>query len=417
MEASLVVDVAVIGGGLAGLTAATAAADAGARVALVDARSVGGRARSARRDGYVLNEGAHALYRAAGGWAALERLGVHPRGATPPAESYRVVWDGEIARLPADARSILTSRLLGVRSKRKLAAWFGDVARTASSAGTVSLDQWLEDEGARPDLRKYVHAMARLVTYAARPGRLPAGVVLGQFAAGGVAYLHGGWQQIVDALASLARREGVQVFEHEPVTELVGLDGRWAVVTGERTLIADAIVVAAGGPRLAVSLLGEDPAAWVERAGPVQRAASLDVGGERGRADFLLSADEPLYSSLHAPIADLAPDGAHLSTLMRYLAPDDPFTATENRATLERHAATAGLPARDARVIDRFLAAATVAWGTPQVGVDRPTGLELAGRGVFAAGDWVGRPLLADATIVSGANAGAVAARRAMVSS
>ena len=48
-------------------------------------------------------------------------------------------------------------------------------------------------------------------------------------------------------------------------------------------------------------------------------------------------------------------------------------------------------------------------------GVVRPTGLELADRGVFAAGDWVGRPLLADASLVSGANAGAAAAKRAMV--
>jgi phytoene dehydrogenase-like protein len=411
----LVVDVAVIGGGLAGLTAAATAGTAGASVTVIDARSVGGRARSAERDGFILNEGAHALYRAAGGWAVLESLGVRPRGVTPPTETYRTVWDGEIARLPNSARSILSSRLLGLRSKVKLAGWFDDIAGTADAAGDVSLAAWLDDQGAAPDLRKYLVAMGRLVTYAAQPEQLPAASVLGQFAAGGVAYLHGGWRQLVDGLGAAAQRAGVHVIEHEPVIAVASTAGRWTIATARHEIVAGSIVFAAGGPQLATSLLGDDPAAWVERAGPVQRAACLDVGGARGAVDFLLSADEPLYLSLHAPVADLAPVGQHLYSIMRYIAPDDAATPAENRMTLETHAARAGLPDRAERVIDRFLAAPTVTWGSPQVGVERPTGLELAGLGVFAAGDWVGRALLADASIVSGSNVGAAAARRAMV--
>lgn len=415
MHTPLVVDVAVIGAGLAGLTAAANASGLGASVAVVDARSIGGRARSVERDGFVLNDGAHALYRGAGGWAVLEALGITPRGVTPPTAAYRVVWDGEIARLPTGPGSIATSRLLGLRSKTKLAGWFGDLDRTARSAGEVTLEQWLDDQRASPDLRKYVVAMGRLVTYAARPEQLPVSVVLGQFAAGGVAYLHGGWQQIVDALATVVRRGGVQVIEHQPVTELAATGAGWTLVTPDREVVARSVVLASGGPQLASTLLGDDPAAWVERAGPAQRAACLDVGGSRGSVDFLLSADEPLYLSLHAPVADLAPPGAHLTSVMRYLAADDALAGHENRAALERHAHLAGLPPSDDRSVDRFLGAPTVTWGSPRVGVERPSGLELAGRGVFAAGDWVGDRLLADASLCSGAIAGAAAARRAMV--
>jgi hypothetical protein len=174
-------------------------------------------------------------------------------------------------------------------------------------------------------------------------------------------------------------------------------------------------VFAAGGPQLAANLLGDDPAAWVERAGPVQRAACLDVGGAPGDVAFLQSADEPLYLSAHAPTADVAPAGQTLYSVMQYLAPDGTDTAADRRASLERHAARAGLPARSDRLVDRFLAAPVVTWGSPQVGVERPTGLELATRGLFAAGDWIGEPLLADASLVSGAGAGTAAARRAMV--
>lgn len=410
------VDVAVVGGGLAGLTAAATAARAGATVALLDARSLGGRARSADRDGFTLNEGAHALYRGAGGWAVLEGLGIAPRGVTPPAETYRFVWDGEIVPLPTRPRQIATTRLLGLRSKSKLAGWFGDMAATAAKAGDVPLADWLDAEGVRPDLRKYVLALGRLVTYAARPQDLPAASVLGQLALdGGVAYLHGGWQQIVDALAATARSAGADLVDHAPVTAVTRDGERWAVAAGDRVVHAGSVVFAAAGPRLAASLLGGDPAGWVERAGPVQRAACLDIGGRGGEVDFLLSADEPLYLSSHAPLADLAPAGRHLVSIMRYLPPDDDGTAEQHRADLERHATLAGLPLPGDRDLDRFLAAPVVTWGSPVPGVARPTGGELADQGVFAAGDWVGRPLLADASLVSGAHAGAAAARRAMV--
>lgn len=409
-------DVVVIGGGLAGLVAGVTAAHDGARVAIVDGRSFGGRARSAERDGFVLNEGGHALYRGGGGWAVLEALGVHPDGVTPDASTYRVLWDGEVAPLPTTPIGIATTRLLGARSKLKLAGWFNDMGRTAADAGGIALDEWLDAQRARPDLRKYLTAVGRLATYSARPGDMPASAVLGQFALdGGVAYLHGGWQSLVDDLVARSRDSGVALVDHQPATELVRDGDTWTVTTPERVLRATAVVFAGGGPKLAVGLLGDDGAGWVERAGPAQRAACLDIGGVAGEVAFLQGADDPLYLSAHAPTARMAPRDRTLYSVMRYLAPDDSNTHDENRAALERHADVAGLPMPEDRLVDRFLAAAVVTWGSPQVGVERPSGLELAGRGVFAAGDWIGRPLLADASIVSGATSGAAAARHAMV--
>ena len=409
-------DVVVVGGGLAGLVAGVTAARAGISVAVLDSRSFGGRGRSVSRDGFVLNEGGHALYRGGGGWDVLTSLGVQPQGVTPDASNYRVLWHGDIAPLPTTAKGIMTTRLLGVRSKMKLAGWFNDMAATASEAGDVTLDEWLGAQGARPDLHTLLTALGRLVTYGARPGDMPAAAVLGQLAlGGGVAYLHGGWQSLVAGLTERAQEAGVHLLDHQTVTGLGRVGERWTVTTPDRTFDTTSIVFATGGPRVAVNLIGDDAAGWVERAGPVLRASSLDVGGPRGELAFLQGTDTPMYLSLHAPAARLAPDGETLYSVMRYLAPDDDDTAEQNREALEAHAALAGLPAGSDRTLERFLAACTVTWGSPQVGVVRPTGLELADRGVFAAGDWVGRPLLADASLVSGANAGAAAAKRAMV--
>ena len=409
-------DVVVVGGGLAGLVAAVTAANGGSSVALLDSRSFGGRGRSASRDGFVLDEGGHALYRGGGGWDVLTSLGVDPQGVTPDPKSYRVLWHGEVAPLPTTATGILTTRLLGVRSKAKLVGWFNDMAGTADRAGDVRFDQWLDDQGAGPDLRTLLLALGRLVTYGARPGDMPASAVLGQFALdGGVAYLHGGWQSIVDDLTDRARWAGVHLFDHTTATGLNPAGARWDLATPDRVLDAGSVVVAAGGPQVAVNLLGSDPADWVSRAGPVLRASCLQVGGRRGELDFLQGTDTPMYLSQHAPTARMAPEGESLYSVMRYLAPDDQSSAEENRAALEEHAAIAGLPAPGDRALERFLAACTVTWGSPQVGVERPTGLELGDRGIFAAGDWIGGHLLADASIVSGSHAGAAAARRAMV--
>ncbi|MCI3948807.1 MAG: putative dehydrogenase, partial [Acidimicrobiales bacterium] len=77
-------DVLVVGGGLAGLAAATTAARAGRQVTLLEARSEpGGRARTAEQDGFLLNEGPHALYRQGEGLAVLRDLGIEPSGSEP----------------------------------------------------------------------------------------------------------------------------------------------------------------------------------------------------------------------------------------------------------------------------------------------------------------------------------------------
>lgn len=408
-------DVVVVGGGLAGLAAATAAGREGARVVVLDARSVGGRARSAQRDGFTLNEGPHALYRAGGGQAVLDSFGIEVSGGRPPAANGKLVWDGELVPLPGTAGAVLSSRLLGARSKAQLAAWFGGgLAHAAGRAPDVTFGEWLDAHRVRPDLRKLVLALARLSTYAAQPGDLAAGAVLHQLAMAGrgVRYLDGGWQQIVDALVDATLAAGAQVVGQAPVSAMARAGGAWSVAAGDAVYEATAVVLAAGGPAVATRLLGRDPAGWAERAGPVQRAACLDVGGPLGPEAFVLSADDPFYLSVHSEAAKLAPDGQALTAIVKYLAPGAAVESASTRAEIESHAARGGVVAPGARTLDRYLAACTVAWGAPTAGVARPTGAELADECVFAAGDWVGPGLLADAALASGARVGALAAAR-----
>ena len=70
-------DVAIVGAGLAGLTAATYLARAGRSVTVFEKSSeVGGRACTQTEGGFCFNLGPHARYRSGSGTAILRELGV-----------------------------------------------------------------------------------------------------------------------------------------------------------------------------------------------------------------------------------------------------------------------------------------------------------------------------------------------------
>ncbi|WP_307811675.1 NAD(P)/FAD-dependent oxidoreductase [Planomonospora parontospora] len=83
-------EITIIGGGLAGLTAAIACAEGGARVTLHEAhRSLGGRARSSAAP-YVANDGPHVFYSDGEPWHRMAA-----RGLVRP---FRRPTPGELAR-------------------------------------------------------------------------------------------------------------------------------------------------------------------------------------------------------------------------------------------------------------------------------------------------------------------------------
>lgn len=409
------VDVAVIGAGLAGLTAAATVARAGASVVLLDARPPGGRARSIERNGFVLNDGGHALYTAGAGAAVLADLGVTYTGGAPRIEEAYAWWDDRLVRMPVTPKALLTTKLLGVRSKLAAGRLFRVIGRgTADAAAGLSFDEWLERRRVPADLRAYVLALAQLSTYAAQPGAMAAPAAIRQLnlATQGVLYLDGGWQTLVDGLLRVGATAGVQVVQ-ESVTGIERDDGGLAVVTPGRTVVAASVVIAAGGPELAARLAGRDPG-WVEQSGPPVEVACLDIGVTTAPSvELIVPGTSPLYFSVHSPTAALGPKGQFLISLMRYLEPDSAPSHEVLRAELEAHAARGGVGTE--RVFERFMASMTVAWGQPLADRARPRGDELASEGIFVAGDWIGDSLLGDASLASGSAAGTAAARRTAI--
>lgn len=404
----------VIGGGLAGLTAAAALARDGHAVTLVEgAEHVGGRARSRHRDGFDLNQGPHALYKAAGGLDVLRRLGVEVRGRKPLTSKAGVWVDGGIVGFGHHLRTAVHGRL----HVAKALAGLGRSASAAWDGRPVA--EWVEsvtdDEAGQLLLR----SLLRTTTYCADTTLLDAGAATRQLRAAvhGVLYLHHGWSSLVGDLADVVRANGGVLMTGTPVDAVEHDDRVHAVRLADgRTLPAAAVVVAVNDPRRAAALLSDEAASRVgalaAAAVPV-RMAHLDVALRplpSPRFPAVLGIDDAIFLTVPSSVADVAPRGGDVVQVARYLRPGE--EQGDHRAGLEAVLDVHQPDWRDHVVDARYVPRSVVTGDHPRAATrgtsGRPT-VDAAGvRGLVVAGDWVGPAgLLADASILSGAAAAA----------
>ena len=405
--------VVIVGGGLAGLTAAAMLSRHGAAVTVIEKSSrLGGRAMTTVEQGFHLNLGPHAWYAGSRATAIMRDLGVAIAGRIPaPAGAYAVTRR-RMHALPIGLLSLLTTDLLPLRGKLQLARTLASLPRLdASALDGTTLTDWLDRTVSDPAARSVLLATIRTTTYVDAPELLSAGAALAQLRLaleGNVWYLDGGWQSVVDALADAAWSKGARLLTGVHVTGAVIESGMVRGVrlgTGE-VLAAEHVVVAT--PPDAARELGIAVPDTV-----AVKAACLDLGlarAPRPSVRFAVGIDRPLYYSVHSATAALAPEGRTLIHVAKYLNPTGPADPRRDRNELESFMDHLQPGWRTEIVTERFLPAMTVTYalpaaesggvrGRPPVSVDGVAGL-------YLAGDWVGAEgQLANAAVVSGAAA------------
>ena len=412
----------VVGGGLAGLTAAATLARSGRAVTLIEgSEHLGGRARSRHRLGYDLNLGPHALYRAPGGLDVLKDLGVPIRGRRPRLDRAGVLAGGELIPATRHLRRNVGDRLRVARALGGLGA--NDAALWAGQPASAWIDQVTDDETGRAVLA----SVLRTATYAADLDLLDAGAATSQLRAAvhGVLYLHGGWTSLVDGLTAVVRRHGGEIVRGRPVAAVEHDHSVRAVHLADGgTLPAAGVVIAVNDARRAAGLLDGAAAARLavaaDAAVPV-RMAHLDVALRplpSTRFPNLLGIDEPIYLNVPSSVAACAPEGGAVLHVGRYLRPGE--EQLDHRASLEAvldlHQPDWRDHVVDARYVPRSMVSGDHARVATRGTAGRPD-VDAAGvRGLGLAGDWVGPSgIIADAAILSGAAAATAVADDMMV--
>lgn len=384
----------VVGGGPAGLVAAARLAEGGVETTLLEASgTLGGRAASEQRGGFVLNQGPHALYAGGPAMRELRALGIKPSWWNPTTPNSVFMRGGKPRR-----------SLGGTLGLRRL---LGPILRSQpEELRELSVAEWLRRTLRSESARASAGALVRVTTFVADHEAFSADAALTQLKLGlypSVRYLHGGWQSLVDALAARAESNGAAVRTRAAVRALDRDADGWAVTLDDEMLRADALVIAAGEPATVAKLLGDRaPAA----PGPAAELSVLDLGLSslpRRTQRFALGVDEPTYLSRHSPPRHR--DGVLLS-LASY--------TRQPRAELEALADAVQPGWRKRVTLERFLPRMV-----PVSAITTPAGGGLAGRpaidrgeGLYLAGDWIGpEGWLVDAAISSGAAAAAAALR------
>jgi hypothetical protein len=241
--------ITVIGGGIAGLVASIACAEAGGQVRLFEAhRRLGGRACSSNGP-FVTNLGPHALYCDGPWWAWLAERELLPSVAGPPLTGARFRLGPKARRMPPPALLARVIRLRRARAPIELdfRGWAADRfgaergATLAAAAGVFSFD-------ADPGRLSAAFVWERLL----RVNHLPSPV----------RYVKGGWNSLVERLERRARALGVAIetgarvdalpeppvivaTELEAARQLLGDESlRWE---GAHTVLLDVGLRAAGG--------------------------------------------------------------------------------------------------------------------------------------------------------------------------
>lgn len=409
-------DVAIIGGGLSGLTASIFAAEAGHAVTLIERSSkLGGRAGSVVRRGSVFNIGPHALYRRGAAMETFRQLGIHVGGGSPPLGGI-VATEAGMQSMPSDPGRLLMSKLLTPAGKAAFGKLMLTLPRQRHWPEGMPWQAWLEarfprDRGAR----QLLLALGRLWTYTDCPELIDAGALLRQAKIGlsGALYVHGGWQSIVDALRERAVAAGVTIVQAaaDAIDQNNGAVAGVVLTNGER--METKAVIAAVPPAEVVRLLGPGQRAlaeWHATATPAY-ASCLDVTLAEipaPRRTLAVHLERPLYFSNHSAVARLSTSGHHVLHVLKYQRTAAAMEPVHDRRELEDWLDQLQPGWRKHVVTMRFLPQVTVAHDVPTVG-RAPVGVADTGvAGAFVAGDWVGGVgMLADRAVASSRQAAA----------
>lgn len=408
-------EVAIVGGGIAGLIAAIYAAKAGKRTIVVEQqKQLGGKAITNKKHGVYFNLGGHALYKGEA-YEAFRELGLRLEGSTPSVNAYGL-WKNQLLAFPMNISSFIQTPILSWKGKLEFAKWLTKIGKMDTSIwNQISIRDWIESQLHDPMLRNVFYALLRTSTYVLAPELHAAGPALKQLQRSlqGVLYLDKGWGTLVEQLRALAVQQGVELVTGCKVVAVDHQEQKvHSILCKGGAKIEATNVILTTPPSISHQLVPhrEQTALdkWNKQAIPVT-VACLDVGLRHlpnPKHQFIFGLDQPIFFTNQSRegkprAAIMSDDGTQLISLFKYQSPQT--DAKQDEVQLEQVLDVVQPGWRNELITRQYLPKMTVVHDFPhlkRIEVPGPAVPEI--EGLYVAGDWVSHgELLVDASVAS----------------
>jgi phytoene dehydrogenase-like protein len=296
----------------------------------------------------------------------------------------------------------------------------------------IAIQEWLKKRIHHQDVFDLLITLCRIVTYANEPEIQSAGSTLSQLQmaiSGGVIYLDGGWQTLVNELISEALKANVRIYSGKRVSNVKEaiIDSPtseettiplWRINVSDGSSILTSTLVIAGSPtdvqglfrdskpKLLSHIVGERASS--RRINPV-RAACLDVALNtlpNPSIPVAVGIDNPFFLSVHSASAKLAPKGGALIHVIKYLGSTHESNPSTDKLELETFLDAIQPGWRNVVVRQRFLPSMVVynaiVTAEQRGTLGRPDTKVPETENLYIVGDWIGSEgILADASFAS----------------
>ncbi|MGN7402389.1 phytoene desaturase family protein [Cytobacillus praedii] len=394
-------DVAIVGGGIAGLTAALYLAKGGKKVVVLELQDqIGGRAITNKKNGISLNLGFHALY-AGVAYQIFNELQLN-QDIFRKVNEFRPygIWKEKLHYFPATADFLMRTKLLSTAEKVKFGALLMKILKLdTASIPKVSLRSWMEDNIHSPMVRHLLYVLIRGGTYIQAPDLHVAGPLFRQMqhSITGVYYLKQGWGSLVHELCQEARRYGVKLLTNRKVTSIDHRDGQVnSIICSNEERIPVSQVLLTTSPKVASKLVpfSEKTAlkTWEDQAIPI-KAACLDVGLRQlpsPKHQFVYGVDQPIMLNNVSRIGGLElseQSDVQVFQMIKFLNQDsDP---QHDRQQLENALELVQPGWKNEAVTEQFLPRMTVVHDFMHMNRKENPGPAVPEiKGLYVAGDW-----------------------------
>ncbi|WCK54703.1 FAD-dependent oxidoreductase [Aneurinibacillus sp. Ricciae_BoGa-3] len=233
-------DVVVVGGGLAGLTAAAILSHKGKKVALVERGNLGGRAVTLRIKDFAFNFGAHAIYgRDTSVLRTLKKeigINIGWEDFEPNKAKYDI--GDQLTDVPANIQGLFRTAVIKGTGKIKFTfEIFKTLLRLEKGHPHLSIAKWMEENHINEDVREMMLTLASSNFFTKEPEKIPSDVFFNYYQRlfttnKPVAYIAGGWQALIDEFIRVIESSGGEIYMKTKVESVSADNDR---VTGIQT--------------------------------------------------------------------------------------------------------------------------------------------------------------------------------------